>query len=50
MFNEKLQCGYCIWVGYGEGMESRTIMVPADGMIFKLRQELQDDVALADIV
>ena len=32
--------------GYDEGMESRTVMVPANGMLFKLRQELQDDGAL----
>ena len=32
--------------GYDEGMESRSIMVPANGMVHKLREELKDDGAL----
>ena len=32
--------------GYDEGMESRTIMVPANGMVHKLREELKNDGAL----
>ena len=32
--------------GYDEGMESRSVMVPANGMVHKLREELKDDGAL----
>ena len=32
--------------GYDKGMESRSIMVPANGMVHKLREELKDDGAL----
>ena len=32
--------------GYEEGMESRTIMVAANGMVYKLREELKNDGAL----
>ena len=32
--------------GYDERMESRSVMVPANGMIHKLREELKDDGAL----
>ena len=32
--------------GYDEGMESRSVMVPENGMVHKLRDELKDDVAL----
>ena len=32
--------------GYDKGMESRSVMVPANGMIHKLREELKDDGAL----
>ena len=31
---------------YDEGMESRSVMVPANGMVHKLREELKDDGAL----
>ena len=36
----------CIGCGYNEGMESRSVMVPANGMVHKLREELKDDGAL----
>ena len=32
--------------GYDEGMESRSVMVPANGMVHKLKEELKDDGAL----
>ena len=32
--------------GYDEGMESRSVMVLANGMVHKLREELKDDGAL----
>ena len=32
--------------GYNEGMEPRGVMVPANGMVHKLREELKDDGAL----
>ena len=32
--------------GYDEGMESISVMVPANGMVHKLREELKDDGAL----
>ena len=31
---------------YDEGTESRSVMVPANGMVHKLREELKDDGAL----
>ena len=31
---------------YDDGMESRSVMVPANGMVHKLREELKDDGAL----
>ena len=31
---------------YDEGMESRSVMVPANGMVHKLKEELKDDGAL----
>ena len=31
-----------IGLDYNEGMESRTVMVPANGMVHKLREELQN--------
>ena len=31
--------------GYDKGMESRSVMVPANGMVHKLREELKDDGA-----
>ena len=34
-----------IGLGYDEGMESRTVMVPANGMVYKLREELKNDGA-----
>ena len=37
---------HSIGLGYDEGMESRTIMVPANGMFHKLREELKNDGAL----
>ena len=37
---------YGIGLGYDESMESRTIMVPANGMVHKLREELKNDGAL----
>ena len=35
-----------IGLGYDEGMESRTVMLPANGMVHKLREELNNDGAL----
>ena len=35
-----------IGLGYDEGMESRTVMVPANGMVYKLREELKNAGAL----
>ena len=35
-----------IGLGYDEGMESRTVMVLANGMVHKLREELKNDGAL----
>ena len=35
-----------IGLGDDEGMESRTIVVPANGMVYKLREELKNDGAL----
>ena len=32
--------------GYDKGMESRTVMMPANGMVHKLREELKNDGAL----
>ena len=32
-----------IGLGYDEGMESRTVMVPTNGMVYKLREELKND-------
>ena len=32
--------------GYEEGMESRTVMVPTNEMVYKLREELKNDGAL----
>ena len=37
---------YGIGLGYDEGMESRTVMVLANGMVYKLREELKNDSAL----
>ena len=37
---------HSIGLGYDEGMESRTIMVPANGMVYKLREELKNDGTL----
>ena len=37
---------YSIGLGYYEGMESRTVMVSANGMVYKLREELKNDGAL----
>ena len=37
---------HSIGLGYDEGMESKTIMVPANGMVYKLREELKNDGAL----
>ena len=37
---------HSIELGYDEGMESRTVMVPANGMVYKLREELKNDGAL----
>ena len=35
-----------IGLRYDEGMESRTVMVLANGMVYKLREELENDGAL----
>ena len=35
-----------IGLGYDEGMESRTVMLPENGMVHKLREELNNDGAL----
>ena len=35
-----------IGLRYNEGMESRSVMVPANGMVHKLREELKDDGVL----
>ena len=35
-----------IGLGYDEGMESRTVMVSTNGMVYKLREELKNDCAL----
>ena len=35
-----------IGLGYDEGVESRTVMVPANGIVHKLREELKNDGAL----
>ena len=35
-----------IGLSYDEGMESRTVMVPANGMVHKLKEELKNDGAL----
>ena len=35
-----------IGLSYDEGMKSRTVMVPANGMVHKLREELKNDGAL----
>ena len=35
-----------IGLGYDEGMESRTVMVPANGMLHKLREELKNEGVL----
>ena len=35
-----------IGCGYDKGVESRSVMVPANGMVHKLREELKDDGAL----
>ena len=35
-----------IGLGYDAGMESTSVMVPANGMVHKLREELKDDGAL----
>ena len=37
---------HSIGLEYDEGMESRTVMVPANGMVYKLREELKNDDAL----
>ena len=37
---------HCIGRGYDEGMESRSIMMPANGMVHKLREVLKTDDAL----
>ena len=37
---------HSIKLSYDEGMESRTVMVPANGMVHKLREELNNDGAL----
>ena len=34
-----------IGLGYDKGMESRTVMVPANGMVHKFRDELKKDGA-----
>ena len=34
-----------IGLGYDEGMESRTVMMQANGMVYKLREELKNDGA-----
>ena len=35
-----------IGLGYDEGMESKTVMAPSNGMVYKLREELKNDGAL----
>ena len=35
-----------IGIGYIEGMESRTVIMPTNGMVHKLREELKNDGAL----
>ena len=35
-----------IGLGYDGGMESRTVMVPANGMVHKLREVLKNDCVL----
>ena len=35
-----------IGYGYDKGMKSRSVMVPANGMVHKLREELKNDGAL----
>ena len=35
-----------IGLGYDKGMESRTVMVPANGMVYKLTEELKNNGAL----
>ena len=37
---------HSIGLGYNEGMESRIVMVLANGMVHKLREELKNDGAL----
>ena len=37
---------HSIGLGYDEGMESRTVMVQANGMVYKLGEELKNDGAL----
>ena len=45
-FTKLLDRLHRIGLGYDEGIESRTVMVPANGMVHKLREELQNDGAL----
>ena len=35
-----------IGLEYDEGMKFRTVMMPANGMVYKLREELKNDSAL----
>ena len=35
-----------IGLGYNKGIESRTVMVPANGMVYKLGEELKNNGAL----
>ena len=37
---------HSIGFGYDEGMESRIVMVPTNGMVHKLKEELKNDGAL----
>ena len=45
-FTKLLDRLHGIGLGYDEGKESRPIMVPANGMVHKLREELNNDGAL----
>ena len=41
-----LDRGHGIGRGYNEGMESRSVMVPKNGMVHKLKKALKNDSAL----
>ena len=45
-FTKLLDWLHGIGLGYDEGMESRTVIVPANRMVCKLREELKNDGAL----